>query len=219
MPFWHAIKWRNLPRATRTMIWVFVAVYLSEFFVLAWLGGAAYKVVFTQGPDWGQHPWQVFTNIVAHQPAQPIVHFAVNLVGFWCTAPFIERRFGARTMLAIFLITGVASGIVQAALVPKPTLGASGSIMAFLGVLGATTWPTGNPWRLEKWFLPFVVVAAVVKEGYGMFQPYSGFGHAAHVVGLLSGLGIGIMLRLTSRTTSGQERHDGHDDAGQTEQG
>lgn len=137
-----------------------------------------------------------------------LAHIGGNLLYLWIFGDNVEHRFGSRTFLAFYLISGIAATAVQWWLDPGslvPNLGASGAIS---GVLGAylVLFPRN---RVNAIFFFYVVaVPAFVALGlWIVLQFVNGFGaiaateqtggvaYGAHVGGFLAGAAMALVLR------------------------
>jgi membrane associated rhomboid family serine protease len=124
----------------------------------------------------------------------------------------VEQRIGSRRFTALFLITGMAAGLAQIAfgfLIGNPVsgvLGASGAIMAILGVLTVL-----NPGLKVYLYFVLPVPIYVLTFGYaalsvlGVVAQGSVLGnvaHFAHLIGLVLGLAYGQRVKGEVRSPS-----------------
>lgn len=80
------------------------------------------------------HPWALFTSIFAHFG---IIHLLMNMVFLYFAGKYFEQIFGAKRLLATYLLGGIVGGLLEffarmlfPALSDVAVIGASGSIMA-----------------------------------------------------------------------------------------
>jgi membrane associated rhomboid family serine protease len=76
--------------------------------------------------------WRLVTPVFIH--AGP-VHLLVNMYSLYVLGPAVERFFGPRRFLAVYLLAGVSGVVLSLALNPAPSVGASGAIFGLLGAL------------------------------------------------------------------------------------
>lgn len=140
--------------------------------------------------------WQLVTYQFMH--GGPL-HLALNCLGLLLLGWNIEAILGRGRMLAYFLLGGVGAALVQtavwAAKIEGSTVmvGASGSIMALMGVICRCDWSH----KMRLWLL-FIIPATMTGrttlifltavEVAGMFIERSPFAHWAHLGGLYTGL-------------------------------
>lgn len=102
------------------------------------------SLLFTLETDFNSflfRPWGLFTSIFSHVG---FMHLAFNMLMLFFMGQAFERYFGSRRLLSVYIIGGIAGGILEIvahavfpALLYRPSvvLGASGSIMAiFIGL-------------------------------------------------------------------------------------
>lgn len=203
------------------MAFVFLALmgitYIFQYFIAPLFGispGAAeWYALFTLSTEHPFYVWTWVTSIFAHGG---IVHIFANGIILYFFGPIVEDRIGSKKFTALFLVSGVAAGFAQiglsfvfdpSMLVPVRLLGASGAIMAIMGVLTVL-----NPDLrvLLYFFIP--VPIWLLTFGYaglsiiGIFAPglLSGVAHAAHLAGLVIGLAYGQRVKSQGVDAPGQ---------------
>jgi rhomboid protease GluP len=151
----------------------------------AWGGNSGYLDLSGQ---W----WRLLTHQFMHLN---LLHIAVNMWAVWAVGRLIERLYGSVSLLFVYLVTGVLAGLTSVVWNPdQVSVGASGSIFGMLGCLLMLLFFSRNeapPSALRYWIpaLLFVVFSLVS----GVNQP--AIDNAAHVGGLLAGLGIGAVVQ------------------------
>ncbi|MBV8143726.1 MAG: rhomboid family intramembrane serine protease [Gammaproteobacteria bacterium] len=180
-----------MPRATRTLILINVAVFLLEqvdpgdllrLFALWPLHSGAFRV------------WQLVTYSFLHDPRN-LTHIFFNMFALYMFGRSLEQYWGARRFVIYYLVCVVAAALTQLAVqqvggVQEETLGASGGIF---GVLLAFAWyfPRQRlfiipiPIPIPAWL--FVTVYALVELFFGVTGREQGVAHFAHLGGLLGG--------------------------------
>ena len=141
-----------------------------------------------------------------------LLHLAGNIWFLWIFGDNIEQKFGKINYLGIYLMWGVAAGLIHIlgdASSGVPAVGASGAIS---GVLGAylmifprariqTFLMLGFFWRMmhiqARWFLPFWLVFQNLLPffigGFGIAG--GGVAYLAHIGGFAVGLGTGYLYK------------------------
>ena len=88
--------------------------------------------------------WRILTGAFLHGN---LLHIGVNMLSLWYLGRFIEYALGPWRMLAVYMVSLVASGLgvvyLSAPLVP--TVGASGAIFGLFGALFAIGFKLGKP--------------------------------------------------------------------------
>jgi membrane associated rhomboid family serine protease len=189
------------------MIW---GTFALQWFVLFVAGQEVHASVFMLSSDHILWVWTWFTSIFAHSPTS-FIHIVGNSIVLYFFGPIVERRVGSRKFAILFVVSGVVAGLAQVGMVPVMdllgmatgpvvrVLGASGAIMAVMGVLTVL-----NPnlrvylyfilpvplWLLTIGFAGFSVLMVASGSATG-----GGIAHLAHLAGLVIGLAYGEKLR------------------------
>ncbi|WP_101296278.1 rhomboid family intramembrane serine protease [Halegenticoccus soli] len=199
----------NLAYTFLAIIWV---VFLLEYVVGLLVAGTLDPGVFVANEAWQSiftlstaHPlyvWTWITSIFSHSPGF-FFHIAGNSIALYFFGPLVERQIGSRKFALLFLASGVAAGLAQVGTAlafgnPTVVLGASGAIMAILGVITILN-PDLRvmliipPIPLPIWVLTAFYAGASV---LGILAPVSGgIAHWAHLVGLVIGLAYGQRVK------------------------
>jgi len=187
------------------LIWI---VFLSQFVVGLALTGTLNPEAFFASETWRsifvlstQHPlyaWTWVTSMFAHSPFG-FFHIAGNSIALYFFGPYVEKQLGSKRFVALFLVSGAIAGLAQigTALALGETslvLGASGAVMAVLGVLSIL-----NPDMKVMLIIPPVPLPIwVLTLGYaalsvvGILAPFGGgIAHWAHLAGLVVGFAYG----------------------------
>jgi membrane associated rhomboid family serine protease len=175
------------------LMWATFAAQLLVVEVLGLVGLA--EVLFVLTSYNVEFVWTWVTSVFSHGG---FGHIAVNSIALYFFGPIVERRVGSKKFTALFLVAGVAAGLAEIATAialgqASAVLGASGAIMAVMGVLTVL-----NPnLKVYLWFiLPmplwlltigFALVSVFLVGTGGLGA--GGVAHLAH----LSGLGIGLL--------------------------
>ena len=184
-------------------------------------GGDSITVNFGSGPitiDCPNNPYlSLITSTFLHGG---LMHFGGNMLFLWIFGDNIEQKFGRLKYLGIYILWGVAAGLIHIlgdVGSITPAVGASGAIS---GIMGAylIMFPRARIttfvmfvifWRLmhiqARWFLPFWLVFLNILPffvgGFGVAG--GGVAYLAHIGGFLVGLLSGYIYKKISRDESG----------------
>lgn len=176
--------------------------FLIQQVVLYVLGNQQlYVYLFVLHSDFLARVWTWFTSIFAHGG---ITHIFFNSIVLYFFGPVVERRVGTRRYAALFIVAGVLAGLAQVGTavltgVTSGVLGASGAIMALMGVLTVL-----NPnLRIYLYFIiPMPLwVATLLFAAYSVWMSSvagigaGGVAQLAHLAGLGVGLLYGMKLK------------------------
>jgi membrane associated rhomboid family serine protease len=141
---------------TRFLIFLNVIGYLWEIRVggsdmLSGFGGNGMQRVLIEGAlipaavlQYGQW-WRILTGAFLHGG---LIHIGVNMMSLWFLGRFIEYALGPWRMLAIYMLSLIASGLGVVYFSSDPnvaTVGASGAIFGLFGALFAIGFKLGKP--------------------------------------------------------------------------
>ncbi|MFB6131571.1 MAG: rhomboid family intramembrane serine protease [Salinigranum sp.] len=154
-----------------------------------------------------EYVWTWFTAIFAHGG---FMHIFFNSIVLYFFGPLVERYIGSKKFAALFLVAGAASGLGQvltsmllAPGVPSGVIGASGAIMAVLGVLTVLN-PSLRiylyfliPIPLWLFTLGFAAISVLffVSPGAASAAGMGNVANLAHLVGLVIGLAYGQRIK------------------------
>jgi len=142
----------------------------------------------------------VFTSIFLHITPMHIIFNLIFLI-FW--GPMMEHRIGARRLLLVYVLTGVAAGLLYSLLhwnSYRFALGASGALFGIAGCFVAM-YPQERmsvillfiPLRNVKGYV-IIVVMLMIEAFLFLSYPHSNIAHEAHLGGLAAGLALGTVL-------------------------
>ena len=144
----------------------------------------------TIGGQW----WRLLTAMFVHIG---IVHLALNMWALWNLGMLAEYLYGAKTFLALYLLSGLAASLVSLAHNPLvTTAGASGAIFGVAGALIATLYLGKLP--TPRSALRTSLISLIVFAGYSLAYGFvkGGIDNGAHIGGLVSGLLLGAVLTM-----------------------
>lgn len=201
------------------MTFVFLVVMLIMFllqFVIAPLVGISrteWEALFTLDPAHPFYLWTWITSIFSHGG---FGHIFANGIVLFFFGPIVERKIGSKKFTALFLGSGIAAGFAQIAMgylfgASAPLLGASGAIMAIMGVLTVL-----NPdLRVYLYFI-LPVPLWLITIGYAGLSVFGvlsgamgGVAHGAHLAGLIIGLVYGQRVKSKGVSAPGQLQFGG----------
>jgi rhomboid protease GluP len=146
--------------------------------------------------------WRLLTALFLHYGA---LHLGINLLGLYILGPALERMIGAAKFALSYLLSGLGSsaGVVMLwwlGLTKSDLLvGASGSIMGVIGV-SAGLLLRHRRLPLAGRQLQNIVAIVAIQTAFDLWSPQVSL--AAHLSGFLSGLAIGLVLAVQSRSPS-----------------
>jgi rhomboid protease GluP len=150
--------------------------------------GALIPALVAQG-----EAWRLVTSAFLHSG---FVHLALNMLSLYFLGSFAEISFGRSRFLALYFISGIASGIAYLyfGVFNAPAVGASGAIFGLLGgVFGFAirrgTFSTRNP----------VISQLLILTALNLFlgATIPGVSNTAHIGGLVGGLVFGYLMAPT----------------------
>ena len=168
---------------------ILVGIAIVVFIIQAAVSGFTQAFALVSA-DVLTRPWILVTSIFLHGD---IAHLLYNMLGLGLFGMILESIVGKKRFLVIFFAGGLLAGIGTSFLY-SAALGASGALMAVLGVLAAL-----RPHM--QVFVSFIPMPMWVAAGFwaagdfiGLFVP-TGVANLAHLIGLGFGLGVGFYLR------------------------
>ena len=195
------------PPATLTLIVVLGAIFgwqlstgalASEESIIA--AGALVRERVAQG-EW----WRLLSATVLHGNFEHIVGNAVSL---YILGMASEHAFGTRSMLVIYIASGIAGSVLSAAMSPGPSVGASGAICGLMGAVMVLFWKHHSALMVrDKRIGVVVAVWALVTIAAGLVTPM--IDNAAHLGGMFGGMAVAWAIRpriLTRRVVYLRER-------------
>jgi len=197
----------HAPRMTTWLIVVLIVAFLIQS-LLYFYGDFQLSEHLALSVDGIKHGriWQLLTFQFLHSCPTPW-HVLFNCLGLYFFGRPVEEMVGQRKFLALYLLSGLAGGLLQVlvtVVLPRhpdiPVVGASAGVCGMIAIFCAV-----NPMQeLTTWiyFLPITIRARyflIALTGYSIFGtliPLSSVAHAAHLGGILMGLGY---VRFTHR--------------------
>jgi membrane associated rhomboid family serine protease len=129
-------------------------------------------------------PWTVLTYMFLHGG---FGHIFFNMLGLWVFGPQVENRLGGQKFLQLYLLSGIAGGLLSFATPRVAIIGASGAICGLM-LAAAWFWPRQQLlfWGIIPIELRWLVVGYTVISLFGASSPQSGgVAYFAHLGGFI----------------------------------
>ncbi len=136
-----------------------------------------------------QDYWRYLSHTLIHLS---ITHIGFNLAWWWLFGGAIEKRFGSFTLILLYLVSGIGSGLVQNWATGPWFFGLSGVVYAVMGfVFCVDKFSPNTQFDLPEGFFTMLIVGIA----FGFISPLIGvqMGNAAHISGLIIGLIFGFL--------------------------
>lgn len=137
--------------------------------------------------------WTVVTHMFLHAN---LLHLMVNLLGLWFIGPEVELMLGRSRYLVLYLLSGMAGGLLQTAFASPASelVGASGAVCGVL-LAFTTAYPEMPLQALLFFVLPVRMKAKTLGRGllaisllFAVLEFLPQVGHLAHLGGALTGM-------------------------------
>ena len=139
--------------------------------------------------------WTPFSYVFLHVSW---LHLAMNLVGLLVFGSAVEATAGRRTMLGLFIGSGLVGGLASA----QPCMGASAAVLGLAGAYAALR-PRDEfvlyiplPVPMPAWLLAAVLLLVNAAE---LHFVESNVAYLAHLAGIVAGIAAGLALRFRRR--------------------
>ncbi|MUV86602.1 rhomboid family intramembrane serine protease [Natronomonas sp. CBA1123] len=181
---------------------IIVVVFALQLAVIA-IQPRLHQSIFTLTTAHPEYVWTWVISVFSHSPVNP-THILFNGIVLYFFGPIVERQIGSKKFTILFLVSGMAAGLGQVGVglltsEQVAVLGASGALMALLGVLAMTS---PDLKVLLFFFIPVSMrtLAFLYAIGSVVFfvadgGPLSGVAHFAHLTGLVIGLWYGNRIK------------------------
>ena len=191
-------------------MWSVLAINVAYFLVLEAAGGSEnVNVLIDYGAKYGPaiadgEYWRLITPVFMHIGA---FHLLANSISLLIFGGVVERSYGWRAFLAIYLTAGVAGNVASYAAGPTVGAGASGAIFGMLGAFAIYLYLNrallGSSARGSLGGLGFIIA---INIGFGLTT--TGVDNWAHFGGLFAGVLLAIRLspRAVTEVTYGLNR-------------
>lgn len=169
------------------------------------------QYVFYTGMKVEQHVasgqwWRLASSMFVHLD---VMHIGFNAYGLWTLGPLLEKFYGGRRFMIVYLISGIVGAWASYMFTPVPSGGASGAIYGLVGALAAfgMKFRAELPARVSRSFTVGMAPWVVLSIGIGFLDALP-FDNAAHLGGLFSGALVALMMRSELDRTS-RRKHEG----------
>jgi membrane associated rhomboid family serine protease/Flp pilus assembly protein TadD len=174
-------------------VMIFIAMVLASGSIDEFSGRIRVSFGSNYGPlTLSGQGWRLFTYMFLHGD---VMHIAFNMWCLWDLGKLCESLYGRWTFAALYVVTGVAGGVVSVGWNPYVnSVGASGAIFGLAGALIASFY-------LGEFSQPRIAIQSTLKSlvffvgfnvAWGIF--FSGIDNACHAGGLISGLIFGALI-------------------------
>ncbi len=171
------------PYVTYTLIGICVLVYIIQLVTQKVLGydwpaawGVKYNPAIVQG-----ELWRLFTPMFLHAS---ILHIGFNMYAMAVIGPGLERHYGHRRFLALFVLAGFAGNVASFLLTASPSLGASTAIFGLLGAEGVLLYQNRRMFGgAAMRSLGNVVLIAAINLLIGTSPGIDNWGHIGGLIG------------------------------------
>lgn len=156
----------------------------SEESIIA--AGALVRERVAQG-EW----WRLLSATVLHGNVEHIVGNAMSL---YILGMASEHAYGTRSMLLVYLTSGIAGSVLSAAMGPGPSVGASGAIFGLMGAVMVLFWKHHHELMVRDKRIGIVIAAwAIFTIAMGLMTPM--IDNAAHLGGMFGGMAVAWAIR------------------------
>lgn len=169
---------------TLSVMLLCVVIFIFQQFGLGQAVFSALHFPASSGQEW--QLWRWVSHALLHFS---IVHIAFNLLWWWQLGGDIEQKLGAKKLMQLFFISSALSGAGQYWVEGANFGGLSGVVYALVGYL----WMLGYKAPQLGLSIPRPIVGfMLIWLVLGFVQPFMAIANTAHLVGLLSGVMLGV---------------------------
>ena len=135
--------------------------------------------------------WRLLSATMLHGG---VGHIVGNAMSLYILGMASEHAYGTRSMLLIYLASGVAGSVLSTAMAPGPSVGASGAIFGLMGAVMVLFWKHHHELMVRDKRIGVVIAAwALFTIGAGLVTPM--IDNAAHVGGMFGGMAVAWTIR------------------------
>ena len=176
------------PYVTYVLIGVCALVYVLQIGTQSLLGrdilalvGVKDNALILQGQF-----WRLLTPMFLHSDQTPL-HIAVNMYALFFIGRTVERFYGRRRYLGLFILSGFAGNVISFMFSSYDSLGSSTSIFGLLGAEGVLIYQNREIFGpIARQALSQIVIVAVANLVIGL-SPALGIDNWGHIGGLIGG--------------------------------
>jgi membrane associated rhomboid family serine protease len=190
----------HVPRVTvKLIIFLIIAFVIESLFVFYARWNVLEHLGLTVAGIKSGKVWQLITFQFLHSCPWPW-HVLLNCMGLWFFGRPVEEMLGSRRFLVLYFLSGILGGLLQVTttvVLPHhmdvPVVGASAGVCGMIAIFCSlhpmqelTTWIYFFPVTVRaKYFLMFIGGLSL----FGTLIPFDYVAHAAHLGGILLGIG------------------------------
>lgn len=183
-----------LPLSRPRVTWILLGAIVVAFVIETAAGGSTDTGVLIRLGAKVPHRiasgeyWRLFTSMFLHVG---LLHLAFNGYALVALGTELERLFGWRRFLAVYLFSGLFGSLASYAFSAGLSAGASGAIFGLIGALGAYFYlhrQQLGAWGQRRLANVLFLIGVNLLLG---FRHQSGIDNLAHLGGLVAGLGLG----------------------------
>lgn len=201
---------KNTPIATKCIIginvWIFIITVIISFFIngevfmnlldvdsrILYIMGAKVNYLILENREW----WRSVTHMFLHGG---IIHLLFNMYALYLIGPSVEKILGSVKFIITYLFLGIGACIFSMQFTNGFSVGASGAIFGLLGIVFVIAYLNKNNGHKSREVFKNILMIILLNLFIGFSS--TGIDNAAHIGGLIVGIGIGyfaISKKLTS---------------------
>ncbi len=138
--------------------------------------------------------WRLWTVTLVHAPGN-LLHLGFNMYALFIVGPLVERLYGMRLFILFYLLCAAGGSIGSFVFGgPQPSVGASGAVFGFFGlVLASTRRHVPLIDRRSRALVAQIGTLILINLAFGVLLARF-IDNAAHIGGLLTGLWLGFLI-------------------------
>jgi rhomboid protease GluP len=185
------------------LTWTLVGANVAAWLLMAAAGANGLQADTRQLLDWGGNSahdvvargqwWRLLSSTFLHDG---LVHLAMNMVGLASTGPLVERLYGRRQFALVYFGAALAGSALSLHFAAERavSVGASGAVFGVFGAMLAGV--HGHRKDLPRAFTRRTLGGLAFFVAYSLLQGFAreGIDNAAHVGGLMTGVGLAWLL-------------------------
>ena len=167
-----------------------VMLVCGVIFALAQIGSGNAIFNTLHFPAYAEQKWQLWRWVTHAFLHFSVMHIVFNLLWWWQFGGDIEKKLGSVTLIKIFLVSAALSGAGQYWVEGANFGGLSGVVYGLVGYVWMLSVRAPNLGMvMPKPLIGFMLVWLAL----GFIQPFMAIANTAHLVGLVSGIVLGLV--------------------------
>ena len=186
------IRIKRMSKVYNVVMYIVIANIIA--FIFQQLSPGFQEIMLLDSKLVFEEPWRLITHLFVHGS---FFHIFFNMYVLFMFGTLVENRIGSKRFLFVYFLSGILAGLAFSLIHPASMgLGASGAIMAVLGIV-IIQFP-----HLKVLF--FLVIPMSIRTAgiiiamidiFGLISPtQTGIAHISHLVGLACGLAYAYFL-------------------------